>query len=290
MGTMAERKAARRLSQRIETMLDISESEEPDDLLSIAWQLAHLGDLFGPPDPAFERQLTARVESRLAERRRRRMDWRPRLAWGVIVGVVLVVVGLFTPPGQAVMARLAAAFRLGRTEVRVEPQRANLVRTFNATAEMTLPGLPEAQATAMPRVFQVPTYLPDGYHLHRVSTSHFDELPAWVQPLFIDVTYRRETAEFVWELAFREYFVSPGGPGTIRALTYSPEEFESIQEVTVGDYPAVLLARQPVNPTQSSEQILHLVWERENAVFTLTATELLPDELICIAESVAPYR
>jgi hypothetical protein len=290
MGVRGERKAARRLSQRIEMILDISEDQGPDDLVDTARRLARLGDLFGPPDAAFERRLTARIEARLAERPRRRASWRPRLAWGIVVGAVLVIAGLFTPPGQAVVARLAAVFQLGQTQVRVEPERTDLVRTFTATTEMPLPGLPEARATAMPRTFQVPAYLPDGYRLHRVSTSHFDELPAWVQPLFIDVTYRRETAGFVWELAYRQYFVSSGGPGTIEALTYPPEEFESVREVIVGGFPAVLLTKPSVSPVQPSEQILHLVWERENAVFTLTATDLLPDELVRIAESVVPYR
>ena len=285
-----ERRAARQLSQRIETILDIKEVQEPDDLLDTARRLARLGDLFGPPGAAFERRLTARVEARLAERPRRRSGWRPRLAWGVVVGAVLVIAGLFTPPGQAVVARLAAVFHLGRTEVRVEPERADLSRTFTATAETTLPGLPEARATAMPRTFQVPATLPDGYRLHRVSTSHFDELPAWVQPLFIDVTYRRETAGFVWELAYRQYFVSSGGPGTIEALTYPPEEFESVREVKVGGFPAVLLTKPAASPVQPSEQVLHLVWERESAIFTLTATDLSPDELVRVAESVAPYR
>jgi len=289
MGATGERRAARRLAQRIETMLDISEDEDRDDLVGTARQLARLGDLFGPPDPAFERRLTARVEARLAERPRRPTSWRRRLAWGVAVSLLLVVAGLFTPPGQAVVARLSAVFRLGQTEVRVEPERMDLVRTYTSTADITLPGLPEARATAMPRTFQAPAYLPDGYRLHRVSTSHFDELPAWAQPLFIDVTYRRETAEFVWELAYREYFVSPGEPGSVRALTYPPEEFESVQEVAVGGQPAVLLTKQPASPAQPSERILHLVWEREGAVLTLTTTELSPDELIRIAESVVPY-
>jgi len=290
MAAIGERKAARRLSQRIETMLDITEGQGSDELLGTARQLFCLGDLFGPPDPAFERRLAARVEARLAERPRRRVVWRPRLAWGIVVGLVLVVAGLLTPPGQAVMAKLAAVFCLGQTEVRLESETAAVARTFTATAEITLPGLPEARATAMPRVLQVPAYLPDGYQLHRISTSHFDELPAWTQPLFIDLTYRRETARVIWELAYRQYFVASGGPGTIKALTYPPEEFESVREMTVGDRPAVLFSRGSASAAGPSEQILHLVWEGENAVFTLTAIELSPDEIVRIAESVAPYR
>jgi len=271
MAAIGECKAARRLSQRIETILDITESQESGDLLDTARQLSRLGDLFNPPDPAFERRMAARVEARLAERPRRRVVWRPRLAWGIVVGLVLVVAGLLTPPGQAVMAKLAAVFCLGQTEVRLESETAAVARTF-------------------PRVLQVPAYLPDGYRLHRVSTSHFDKLPAWTQPLFIDLTYRRETARVIWELAYRQYFVASGGPGAIKALTYPPEEFESVREMTVGDRPAVLFSRESASAAGPSKQILHLVWEGENAVFTLTAIELLPDEIVRIAESVAPYR
>lgn len=285
MNAMVERRTAQRLSERIEGMLDLTESPKTDDLLDTARQLARLGDLFGPPDPAFERRLTAQIETRLAERPSRRAIWRPRLAWCFAVTLALVLVGLLTPPGQAVVAELMAVFHLGRTEVRVEPETATVAHTFTATAEIAFPGLPQARATVEPRILQSPVYLPDGYRLHRISTSHFDDLPAWVQPLFIDLTYRRETAEFVWELAYRQYFVASGGPGTIKALTYLPAEFESAQKVSVGDHPAVLFSKGPV-----TDRVLHLVWEAEDAVFTLTATELAPDELIRVAESVAPYQ
>ncbi len=285
-----ERKAARWLSERIEGVLDITRDEEADDLLDTARELVRLNDLFDPPDPAFERRLTAQIETRLAEGPQRRVAWRPRLAWGLVAGLVLVVASLFTSPGQAVMAELLAIFRLGRTEIRVEPETATVARTFTGTAEITLPGLPAARETVAPRTLQVPAYLPQGYRLHRVSTSHFDEMPAWTQPLFIDVTYRRETNEVVWELSYRQYFVASGGPGTIQALTYPSKEFESARQVNVGSRPAVLLTKQPASPIHPSERILHLVWEGENAVFTLTTSELSPDELVRIAESVAPYR
>ncbi len=290
MDSISERKAARRLSKRIEKELDVTEGRGTDDLLDAARQLSRLSELFGPPDLAFEQRLTAQVEARLAEQPSRRAIWRPRLAWGMTLAVVFVLVGLFTAPGQAVVAEFMAIFRLGRTEVRVEPESATATRTFTATAEIAIAGLPQARATAMPRTFCVPSYLPEGYHLHRISTSRFDELPDWAQPLFIDVTYRREMAERVWELSYRQYFVSSGGPGTIKALTYSPEEFESVQEVAVNGHPAVLFGRDSVGAGGHSEQILHLVWEAGNAIFTLTSIELSPDELVRIAESVIPYN
>jgi len=290
MGALGERQAARRLAQRIEGMLDIAECQEADDLLDTARRLTHLGDLFGPPDPAFERRLAARIETRLAASPRRRAAWRFRPAWAAAVALALVVVGLFTPPGRSVVAELMAIFSLGRTEVRVEPELAGDLRSFTATAEITLPGLPEAQATVEPRTLWVPASLPEGYRLHRLSTSHFDELPAWVQPLFVDVTYRRETEEFVWELAYRQYFVASGGPGTIRALTYPPEEFESVEKVTVAGRPAVLLSRSPAHSDQPGERVLHLVWEGDNTVFTLTSSELSPDALVQVAESVSPCQ
>lgn len=290
MGATGERRAARRLSQRIETVLEVTDEQETDGLLDTARQLTRLDDLFGPPDAAFERRLAAHIEARLEAQPQRRAARRPRLAWSAALALLLVVAGLLTAPGQAVVARLMAVFRLGQTEVRLEPETTPAGRAFTATAEITLPGLPEARATVEPRVLQAPTYLPAGYRLHRISTSHFDELPAWVQPLFVDVTYRRETTEVVWELAYRQYFVSSGGAGTIQALTYSPEEFESARQVTVGGRPAALLTKQPAAPLRPSERILHLVWEGEDAVFTLTTTELSPDELVRVAESVSPYR
>lgn len=290
MDAMGERKVAQWLSERIEEMLEITGGEEVEgDLLGTARRLVRLDDLFGRPDPAFEQRLTAQIEARLAEWPRRRPLWRPRFVWVTAVVLVLVLVGLFTPPGQAALAELMAVFRLGQAEVRIA-ETVPVAQAYTATAEITLPGLPEAQATVVPRTFQVPTYLPEGYQLHRISTSHFDELPAWAQPLFIDMAYRRETDEAVWELSYRQYFMSLGGGTTIRSLTFSPEEIESARQVTVNSHPAVLFTVRPASSVRQPDRILHLVWEQDDALFTLTTTELSPGELNRVAESVAPYR
>ncbi len=44
MGAIGERLAARRLSQRIETMLEMTEEQETDGLLDTARQMARLGE------------------------------------------------------------------------------------------------------------------------------------------------------------------------------------------------------------------------------------------------------
>jgi hypothetical protein len=278
------------LSERVEEMLEITRGEETaGDLLDTARQLARLDDLLGPPDPAFERRLTAQIEAQLAERPRHRAVWRPRFVWITAVVLMLVVAGLLTPPGQAAWAELMAIFHLNQAQVHIA-ETVPVAQAYTATAEITLPGLPEAQATVVPRTFQVPTYLPEGYQLHRTSTSHFDEFPAWAQPLFIDVTYRREADEVIWELAYRQYFMSLGGGTTIGSLTFSPEEIESARQVTVDGHPAVLLTVRPARSGGQTDQILHLVWEQDGALFTLTTTDLSSEELVRIAESVAPYR
>jgi len=290
MDAMGERKAAQRLSERIEEMLEVTRGEgTAGDLLDTARRLVRLSDLFGRPDPAFEQRLTAQIEARLAERPRRRAIWRPRFVWVTTVVLVLVLAGLLTPPGQAALAELMAIFRLDQAEVHIATT-APVAQAYTATAEITLPGLPEAQATVVPRTFQVPAYLPEGYQLYRISTNRFDEFPAWAQPLFIDVTYRRETDEAIWELSCRQYFMSLGGDATIGGLTFSPEEIESARQVTVNSHPAVLLTVRPASSVGQLNRILSLVWEQDDALFTLTTTELSPDELVRVAESVAPYR
>jgi hypothetical protein len=290
MDAMAERQAARRLSERIEEMLEITRGEETEgDLLDTARHLARLGDLFGRPDPAFEQRLTAQIEAWRAERPRRRAIWRPRFVWVTAVVLMLVLAGLLTPPGRAALAELLAVFHLGQAEVHIA-ETVPVAQAYTATAEITLPSLPEAQATVVPRTLHVPTYLPEGYQLHRVSTSHFDEFPAWAQPLFIDVTCRRETDEAVWELSYRQYFMSLGGGTTIGSLTFSPEEIESARQMTVNSHPAVLLTVRSASSARQPDRIIHLVWEQDDALFTLTTTELSPEELVRIAESVAPYH
>ncbi len=290
MDALGERKAARRLSERIEEMLEITSGEEAaEDLLDTACQLARLDDLFGRPDPAFERQLTAQIEAQLAVLPRRRALWRPRFAWVTAVVLVLMLAGLLTPPGRAALAELMAIFTLGQAEVHIA-ETVPVAQAYTATAEITLLGLPEAQATAVPNTFRVPTYLPKGYQLHRISTSYFDQFPAWAQPLFIDVAYRRETDEVVWELSYRQYFVSLGEGTTIGSLNFSPEEIESARQVAVNNHPAVLLTVRPASSVGQPDRILHLVWEQDDALFTLTTTELSPGELVRIAESVAPYH
>jgi hypothetical protein len=290
MDAMDERRAARWLSEHIEEMLEITKGEEATgDLLDTARQLVRLDDLFGRPDPTFEQRLTAQIEARLAGLPRHRAVWRPRFVWVTAVVLVLVLAGLLTPPGRAALAELMAIFRLGQAEVRIT-ETVPVVQAYTATAEITLPGLPEAQATVVPRTFQVPTYLPEGYQLHRTSTSYFDGFPAWAQPLFIDVAYRREADEAVWELSYRQYFMSLGGGTTIESLAFSPEEIESARQVTVNGHPAVLLTVRPARSVGQPDRIIHLVWEQDDALFTLTTTELSPDELIRVAESVAPYH
>jgi hypothetical protein len=290
MDAMGELEVARRLSERIEEMLETTRGEETaGDLLDTAQQLARLDDLFGRPDPAFEQRLTAQIEAQLAERPRRQAVWRPRFVWVTTAVLVLVLAGLLTPPGRAALAELMAIFSLGQAEVHIA-ETVPVAQAYTATAEITLPGLPEAQATVVPRTFQVPTYLPEGYQLHRTGTSHFDELPAWTQPLFIDVTYRRETDEAVWELSYRQYFMSLGGGATIGSLTFSPEEIESARQLTVNSHSALLLTVRPASSFGQPDRTLHLVWEQDNALFTLTTSELSPDELCRIAESVAPYH
>lgn len=290
MDAMGEDTAARWLSERIEEMLEMPRGEEAaGDLLDTARQLARLNDLFGRPDPDFEQRLTAQIEARLVEPPRRQPFWRPRFAWVTAVALVLVLVGLLTPPGQAALAELMAIFRLDQAEVHIAAT-ASVAQAYTATAEITLPGLPEAQATVVPRICQMPIYLPEGYQLHRVSTSHFEELPAWAQPLFIDVAYRRETDEAIWELSYRQYFMSLGKGTTIESLNFSPEEIESARQVTVNSHPAVLLTLRTASSVGQPDRILHLVWEQDGALFTLTTTELSPEELFRIAESVAPYH
>ena len=290
MDAMGEDKAARWLSERIEEMLESTRDEETaGDLLDTARQLARLSDLFGRPDPAFERRLTAQIEAQLAELPRRRAVWRPRFVWVTTAVLVLVLAGLLTSPGRAALAELMAIFRLGQAEVHIT-ETVPVARAYTATAEITLPGLPEAQATVVPRTFQVPTYLPQGYQLHRISTRHFDEFPAWAQPLFIDVTYQRETDEAVWELSYRQYFMSLGGGTTIGSLNFLPDEIESARQVTVSSHPAVLLTVRSASSVGQPGRILHLVWEQDDALFTLTTTELSPDELYRVAESVEPYH
>ena len=291
MDAMGERQAARRLSERIEEMLGMPRGEETaGDLLDTARQLARLSDLFGQPDPAFEQRLTAHIEARLAERPRRQPLWRPRFAWVTAAVLVLVLVGLLTPPGQAALAELMTVFHLGQAEVHIT-ETVPVAQAYTATAEITLPGIPEAQATVVPRTFHAPTYMPEGYQLYRVSTSHFDALPAWAQPLFIDVAYQREADEAIWELSYRQYFMSLGeGIITVESLDFSPEEIESARQMTVNGHPAVLLTVRPTSPAGQPDGILLLVWEQDDALFTLTTTELAPDELVRIAESVAPYH
>jgi hypothetical protein len=77
---------------------------------------------------------------------------------------------------------------------------------------------------------------------------------------------------------------------TIESLNFSPEEIESARQMIVNGHPAVLLTVRPTSSVGQPDGILLLVWEQDDALFTLTTTELSPDELVRIAESVVPYR
>jgi hypothetical protein len=150
MDVMAERKAARRLSERIEEMLETTRGEEiAGDLLDTAQQLARLDDLFGRPDPAFEQRLMAQIEAQLAERPRRQAVWRPRFVWVTTAVLVLVLAGLLTPPGRAALAELMAIFSLGQAEVHIA-ETVPVAQAYTATGagDRCAPHLPGANLLA----------------------------------------------------------------------------------------------------------------------------------------------
>jgi hypothetical protein len=290
--TKEERLQAEQVSAAIDQLIRDPEAQplqvEPADaaLMDTARRLARLPALLGPIDPALEQRVMRQVET--GARAPRSRPWL-RPGWAMAALAVALLVALwFTPVGQTAVASFMAVFNLGRTEVRITPVNTATLSAAAPAATVT-PGttavrqvltLEEAQAL-VPFAISQPAYLPPGYSLQGVNGFSYPDLPPWVpQPLFVEVVYGDESGQ---ECTLRLYPIVLGDQSSISGLNLEATLIREVQDVDVNGQPGVLLR---LGPDWAENAWQEVVWEQEDLLLALSASNLSEEELLRIARSI----
>lgn len=267
-----------------ENLQDLALGSEDAELLAMAQKLAQLPSLLGPADPALEQRVRQTIRAR--GRRRRRLS-RLKAGWALLgLALGLLLVALLTPMGKTAVASFLDVFDLGRTQVRITP--ADTPATLLATAEtgstVILKSLTLEQARDETRfpILQ-PAYLPPGYQLQEVVGHVYPDLPAWVpQPFSVELVYRDSRGS---QLALRHYPItlSADDRAGISGMNLAASPIQDVLDVDVNGQPGVLLQ---LGSGRSEPTWQELIWEQDNLILALTATDLTEAELLCVSRSV----
>ncbi|MCC7353982.1 MAG: hypothetical protein IT330_09510 [Anaerolineae bacterium] len=287
MGDRDERKAAWDLSQLLDEWLTsgggakVAAPEESQALLKTAQRLAQLPALLPPPRPAIVQRVlsTRRPASYYSPRRNGWLRWRPAFAAGFAV-IVCLVVALILPPSRAVLAEWMARISLGRLAVVVTPEQQPALPV--QAVEQRLADMDEARAV-MPFSPLVVTRVPAGYALRSLTAVTFQGMPEWVpQPFYLEANYGPEGEDVRdYYLTVRQFAVSFGPNREVNRLGFHPQEVVRLEEVKVGEEPAVL-----VELGMTRSPLRELIWQHEGLAIEFTSRVLSADELVSIAESM----
>lgn len=283
-----EQRRADRVSAAVDQVLGGREAR-PDQveagdagLVDTARYLAGLVQRLGTGDPALEQRVArACRQQRAVERGRRLPRFRPGWAMAGLAATLLVA-ALLTPLGQTALASFMAVFHLGRTEVHITPAHLTSMATAVAgsTAVAEALTLEEAQAQVSFAIPQ-PADLPPDYHLLRVQSYSYSDLPAWIpQPLCIELVYDDGHGH---QAALRLYPIALGDRASISRLNLEAAPIQDVLDVDVNGKPGVLLRLGD----QGAETVWRdVVWEQGDLILALSAATLTEDELMRAARSV----
>lgn len=253
-------------------------------LLDTGRRLARLPALLGPVDPALEQQVMRRVRTGVGPGVR---PSRLRPGWAVAgLTALLVVAMLLTPLGQTAVASFMAVFSLGRTEVRITPVDSGAAPLATAAAQGAAVkqrlSLEEAQAQVAFTIRQ-PDYLPAGYRLRTVNSYSYPDLPAWLpQPFFVELVYGDDGGH---TCALRLYPIMFGKDAGISGMNLEATDIQEVKDVDVSGRPGVLLH---IGSGRSAARWQEVVWEQDDLILALSATDLDEAELLRVARSVHP--
>lgn len=259
-------------------------SSEDAELLSIAQKLAQLPSLLGPVDSALERRVMQVV--RAGGSHQRQLP-RLRVGWALLaLAIGLLVVALVTPMGKTAVASFMNVFNLGRTEVRITPADtpATLLATTEAGSTVIRKNLTLEQARDETRfpILQ-PEYLPPEYQLQEVVGHFYPDLPAWIpQPFSVELIYRDSRG---CELALRHFPItlSADARAAISGMDLTASPIQDVVDVDVNGQPGVLLQ---LGSGRSEPTWQELIWEQDDLILALTATNLTEAELLRVSRSV----
>jgi hypothetical protein len=254
------------------------------DLLALARKLAQLPLLLGPVEPTLEHRVT---QVALARRSHERRLSRMQVGWAFCgVAVVLLLVALLTPMGKTAVASFMDVFNLGRTEVRITPADTPAMSLATSEARSAVIRerltLEEASDRVSFAILQ-PTSLPAGYQLQEVAGHTYPDLPTWVpQPFSIELVYRDNRG---CELTLRHFPITLGADDQagISGMNLTAFPIRNVLDADVNGQPGVLLQ---LGSGRGEPTWQELIWEQDNLILALTATDLTEAELLRVARSV----
>lgn len=285
---MNERNEAEAFNRQLELLL-AGELSADSDLLAAAQRLAALPELLPPPDPQFEGRVWTRVRRAQTRRPERfgRLGWRPRpgLRWLAPLAALLLAVIVLLPGPRQALGNWMAHFRIGGVQVAVVPEetvRPSLVATVQEFASLA-----QAERAAGLPLLQ-PGYLPPAYGVRSVQAVTYTALPAWMQPLYVEITYgpTGDDASRSTYALLREY--NAGRPGQIKVgqIEFQSQTVHQAQELTLPNgLPAVLVE---LESGQGGEGVVfrQLVWQQGGRTVELWSETLPVEELVRIAGSL----
>ena len=252
-------------------------------LLDTARHLARLPWLLGPLDPVLEQRVMRRVRAAETGQAQRLPRFRPAWVAGGLAAVLFAVM-MLTPLGQTAVASFMAVFDLGRTEVRITPVDTQSAPSSTGVAgdaavqqSLTLADAQAQVAFSIPR----PAYLPSGYRLREVKAYTYPDLPAWVpQPFFVELVYEDASER---KCTLRIYPITLGDGASISGMNLEAAPIRDVRDVDVNGQHGVLLQLGTGRPEAAWQE---MVWEQDDLILALSATDLSEADLLDIARSV----
>lgn len=292
---LRERQVARELSAEIDRMLSEGAwaredgsigRPSADPLLEAARRLSRINECLPPVPEALERRVQAIVRSRaggpLSSYRLPPWQWaRSALGGALTAAILLLVLWIVTPGGQAAWAQMLQVLRLGQTRVVVTPT-ISLEQTRSVREplrDLVDVELRIGRAPALPKT------LPEGYTLQEIAAVSYPDLPAWIsQPFYVELCYGVEGVPpslclREYRLLFREY-------GEISEKRFLDNTVTYFEQVEVGGVPGALLEFSGDEPKCA------VIWERDGLLLELRSDgrdgshPLSKEELLRIAQTV----
>lgn len=284
---MNETEQSRRFNQYLDQWLAAgAPPEAPDgmaDLAATAGRLFALADQMPQPDAALQQRLRRQMRQTLPRRAGLGSALAGlRLRWLAPVAAVALLALLVLPGPRAALGNWMASFHLGGVEVVVAPE--PTVRAALTDQQQAYPSLADAQrATGL--ALAAPGYLPAGYQPASVTAVSFQELPRWLQPLFVESRFEAGAdAPPGSYILLRQYNAARSDQARLGEVEYQSADVDEVQELTLaGDVPAVLLVLG-----QSDQPLHELIWQQDDVTFELWSNALPVDELRRVAESLRP--
>lgn len=303
---MSEREQAKTFSEQLDRLRRRDGAERPGSeadlagidpgLLAAATRLAALPDLLPLPDAAFERRVWSRlraIEPVLSEANvtEPAPGWPDRLRAGLALRVlaplaaILLIAVLVLPGPRQALATWVARFQLGRVHVAVVSD--ETTRPALDAESQHFASLADAEAAAGFDLLE-PAYLPAGYGLFGVEAVYYAALPAWLQPLYVEASYRPAAAspEVRYYAVLREFNASQAGGVKVGEIEFQSETVRDASDVALpGSRPAVLLEFEAASGDDRT-LLRQLIWEQEGLTLELWSEALPAEEMLRIAASL----